>query len=254
MANNRDGKLENIETNGLNLTELPKNIIVDAMNNALTNDSYTKFVRSLSRVNKKFHAFFREDLAEQQLCQAVIDDNRKMVKQILDSRPDLLLKTPPKNFMIESKLTWQRLIAEKPAVMAAKRNQLEMFKLILPYYDQLLAAAKNEQEKEVIEKAKAEVIAAWRKHPTQKNAQGTEYSTYIKSLIDTFAQETFPNGNDQYGHGQLSAQTESALEELFNKLLPETAVKLDNYVDVELLLLAAYKTYWDHFNTFKNWG
>ena len=258
MANNRDDKLED-NHNGLNLTELPEDIIVGAMRDALTENSYTTFVRSLSPVCKKFYALFKEDLAEQKLCQAVIDDDRKRVKQILDSKPDLLLKKSPQNFMIESQLTWQRLIAEKPAVMAAKRNQLEILKIILPYYDKLLDAAKNEPEKEAIKNAKVEAIAAWRNHPTQKNAQDedeivipAEYSDYIKSLIATFSQETFPNGNDQYGYGKLSVNTEFALEELFNKLLPEKAVKLD-YLDVELLLLAAYKTYVDHFNTFQNW-
>ena len=261
MANNRDDKLK--DNNGLNLTDLPGNIIVGAMKEAITEKSYTTVTTLLSQTTKGFRGLFKSDLGEQatkKLCQAVIDDDRRMVKRILDSRPDVLLVDPPKNFMIESQLTWQRWITEKPAVMAAKLNQVEMLKIILPYYDKLLDAAKNEPEKEGIKNAKTEAIAAWRKHPTQKNAQGeeeiiipAEYSDYIKSLIDTFSQENFPNGNDQYGYGKLSANTESALLELFNKLLPEKAVKLDDYVDVELLLLAAYKTYWDHFNTFKNW-
>lgn len=266
---NRDGKLEN---NGLNLEEkfpldqLPKNIIVDAMKGAITDKSFTTVASLLSQTTKRFQGLFKADLGEQavkKLCQAIIDDDRKMVKRILDSRPDVLLVDPPKDFMIESQLTWQRLIAEKPAVMAAKRNQLKMLELILPYYDELLVAAKDEQEKAVIKNAKAEVIASWREHPTQENVQGekeiivpAEYSAYIKSLIDIFAQETFPNGTDgadPYGHGKLSVNTEKTLEELFNKLLPEKAVKLD-YLDVELLLLAAYKTYVDQCNTFQNWN
>src|SRR3990167_5591964 len=73
-----------------------------------------------------------------------------------------------------------------------------------------------------------------------------KYANIAKSLIDVFKEETFPNAT-------LSEKTESALSSLFNMLLPEQAVKLDDYLDIELLLLAVYQAYRDNFGAFQDW-
>jgi hypothetical protein len=44
-----------------------------------------------------------------------------------------------------------------------------------------------------------------------------------------------------------------ALSQFRDMLLPEHAVNLDNYFDIELLLYAAYKLYNDRFNDFQHW-
>jgi hypothetical protein len=60
------------------------------------------------------------------------------------------------------------------------------------------------------------------------------------------------NGNPDILH--LSDKSEFAIKRLFDQLLcPKKAVKLDNHIDVELLLLAVYKAYEDNFNRFQNW-
>lgn len=80
-----------------------------------------------------------------------------------------------------------------------------------------------------------------------------EYSSYLQSLIRIFSQETFPNrnanGNPIFSH--LSPQTEEALNELLSKLIPEEPIKLDDYLDVELFLLAAMEVYQNNLFTFQ---
>ncbi len=245
MANNR------------RITDFPKDIFTNAMPRAnIPEKQVTAVMGTLSNVNKHFYGMFKEDLTQRAcriLYQAFIDDYRDTVKRILDSRPDLLLIEPPSNLVVESKLTWQKFYAEKPAIMAAKLKQIEMLTLMFPYYDNL-------PQTDNVKQAKAEAMSAWVGYQVQKNTLGKdeivipfEYANYAESLIDVFSEETFPNGN-KYGYGMLSEKTEFALLTLFNRLLPEQAIKLDDYLDVELLLLAIYKAYWDHFNTFKNWG
>lgn len=243
MANNRDKTI----------VDLPKEIFTDAMPQANVPESQvTSVIGTLSRTGNHFHRMFKKELtkrAMRTLYQGIIDDDRETVKRILVARPDLLLVEPPKGLVIESKLTWQKFYAEKPAIMAAKRKQIKMLELI----DEL-------EQTEDVKQAKVEALLAWSPYETQQNAEGEneivipeKYATYAKSLIDVFSKETFPNGSDKYGDGMLSKETESVLLTLFNRLLPEQAVKLDDYLDVELLLLAVYKAYWDHFNIFKNW-
>ena len=198
---------------------------------------------------KTINNFFQPDLDKFGLYQSVIDDDREAVQRILSRKPELLI-VEPKNLIIESQLTWQKFFIEKAtvAVMAAKRKQIKMLELLLPYYDKL-------EQTDEVRKAKAEALSAWKIYETKKNTEGedeivipSEYADYAKSLVYVFSEETFPNGSDKYGYGMLSEKTELTLSTLFNRLLPDEAVKLDDYLDVELLLLAIYKAYWDHFN------
>ena len=237
MANNR------------RITDLPKEIFTDAMPQANVSDKQvTAVLGTLSRTGNYFHRMFKEELtkrAMRTLYQAVIDDDRETVKRILVARPNLLLVEPPTGLVIESKLTWQKFYAEKPAIMAAKRKQIKMLELI----DEL-------EQTELVKQAKAEALLAWSPYKTQQNAQGEDeiviprlYADYAKSLIDVFREEAFPNGTK----GKFSEKTENALKLLFDILLPKKAVKLDDYIDPELFLLALYTAYRDHFDFFQNW-
>ncbi len=189
--------------------------------------------------------------------QAVMDDDIETVKKCLDAEPDLISGQPDKNLVIESKLTWQKFYAESALTMAVKRKQIKMIELLLPYYDKL------EQTEDVI-KVKTEALSAWVFYETKKNAQNEDeiiipedYAAYAQSLIEAFKEESFPHGIPGYAgvpmNIALSEKTDSALESLFNLLLPKKAVKLDNYIDPELFLLALYKTYRGNFNAFQNW-
>lgn len=183
--------------------------------------------------------------------QAVIDDNRKKVVELLDKNPELLLVKAQKGIEIQSQYTWVTFDVENEDALSitAKRKQIKMIELLLPYYEKL------EQTEEVI-KAKAEALSAWKTYTIQKNAEDEneiviphEYTNYAKSLIDVFKEETFPNGVE----GKFSEKTEDALKLLFAILLPKQATKLDDYIDPELLLLALYQAYRDQFDTFQNW-
>ena len=79
-----------------------------------------------------------------------------------------------------------------------------------------------------------------------------EYAAYLESLIDVFANETFPNGTAI--DSPLREQTEEALNWFRKITLPNKAVKLDDdALDPELFLYAFYKLYANHFNRFQNW-
>ncbi len=166
---------------------------------------------------------------------AIADDDRKTVKEMLDVNPELIVIEPPKRLEIESKLTWNKFYAEKAFTMAIKRKQLEMVKLMLPYLDQ-------------IENSKAEVLAEWVVPPIADDIEASipvEYGIYLKSLVNVFAEERFSDC-------KLSQKTEAALHSLFNMLLPKKAVKLDDYIDVELFFLAACLAYRNNDKAFQN--
>lgn len=220
----------------------------------VSNNQITAVMGKLSRTCSSFHGFFKPELIKRacrQLWQAVVDDDRQTVKRILDSKPELLLDKAQKGIAIQSQLSWLIIDAENEGALsiAAKRKQIKMIELLLPYYDKL------EQTEGVI-KAKAEGLAAWKAYEIQKNADGEDeiviprlYVGYAKSLIEVFKEETFPNGRE----GKLSEKTEDALKLLFNILLPKKAVRLDDYIDPELFLLVLYKVYFDHFHSFQHW-
>ncbi len=193
--------------------------------------------------------------------QAVIDDNRKKVAELLEKNPELLLVKALKGLEIQSQHTWLIIDAENEDALsiAAKRKQIKMIELLLPYYNNL------EQTEDVIN-AKRESLSAWKTYEIQKNADGEdeliipkEYADYAQSLIDVFKDETFPNGvpgeNGVPLNVVLSEKTELALSALLNILVPKTAIKLDEHIDEELLLLAIFKAYMKNFPAFNyNWN
>ena len=239
----------------------PQDIFTKAMPEArIAHNDIATVMGTLSNTCSYFHSLFKKPLAEtalRLLCQAVIDDKREQVKKILDARPDLLMMDPPENSVIQSQCTWLRMYAENPLVMAAKRRQIEMIKLLLPYYDKL-------PQTNAVMDAKAKGLSAWVHYEIFKSDENEDeivipekYVEYAKNMLDVCCKETFPNGvpgqNNIPMNVALSKETEEALKSLFNNLLPKHAVKLDDYFDVELLLLAVYKAYRDHFNQFQNW-
>ena len=246
----------NFFSNYLSDTNLPNQFFTHDMQRVVPNKQFTTMMVTLSKASRFWRNIFKDELTKKAylaFSQAVIDEDYPMLEKLLKPRPYLLTMDPPQGLKIESQLTWQRFIAEKPAIMAAKRKQLEMLQFLLPYYDKIA-------DKNPAHTAKQEALTAWSLYEIKKNAQNEEeivipkeYTDYAESLIKVFTKETFPNGIDHYGHGELSEQTESALTQLFNKLLPKQAVKAD-YIDIELFLLAFYKAYVAHFRSFNNWN
>lgn len=180
--------------------------------------------------------------------QAVIDDDAVTVKKLLDELPELLLIKPEKNLVIESKLTWKKFIAETALMMAVKLKLINMFNLLISYADQL------EQSDAVIH-AKSEAFLALTSYKTEKNAYGfdkiilsEDYIDYIKTLIEVFKAEELPEflydeRTRRSNPLELSDEAESAVMSLLDKLIPEKAIKLDDRIDPELLLIAADRMY-----------
>jgi hypothetical protein len=188
------------------------------------------------------------------LLQAVVDDDIAKVKEILNQNPALLLAKSSTPLMIESKLTWQcfDVSLENALSIAVKRKQITMIESLLPYIKQLDQSKDKLGNQPDFDEA-MQVLSQWSSSVMHQNkfVIPEEYVRYAKSLIDVFTRETFPNGDDNITN--LSADTENAMNYLFNSmLLHKKPVKLDNYLDVELFLLAVLKAYVVHFGQFQN--
>ena len=198
----------------------------------------------------------------QVFMQAVIDDDRNTVRVLLELNPALIL-AEPNEMVIESQLTWQRFYAENALAMAVKRKQIEMIKILLPYYDKLVAACVTPEQKEEMTTAKALEMSEWQEYEIKVNevdendADEVEfvippaYADIIQNLINVFSQEALPEDSPEK---HLSPTAEAALNQLFNMLLPEQAVKLDDYFDIELLFYAVCNMYNEQFNVFADWN
>jgi hypothetical protein len=125
-----------------------------------------------------------------------------------------------------------------------------MIKTLWPYFYLL------EQQTEEMMVENETALACWHEYEfytENKIVIPDEYATILNELINVFSQETFPNSAAKWGYGQLSEETEGALKDFFNRLLPEGPTRLDEHLDPELLLYAAYSGYENHFRRFKNW-
>lgn len=190
-----------------------------------------------------FASRYQSDISYCTLLQFMIDDDREKVKQILDKHPTLLLHVPNEKFIVSSRYTWQKFFAEPALTMAMKRKQIEMIKLILPYYDKL-------PQTDEIQAAKRKALSAWADYADIVIPH--EYEIYLQSLVDVFAEETFPHGKKI--NARLSDKTEAALRLFRRIMLPHGAVKLDDYFEPEIFLYAAYKIYIKNANKLQNSG
>lgn len=225
-------------------------------------------LQDASRLSQSCQLLWRQvkpelDIKQVQVfMQAVIDDDRDTVRVLLELNPALLL-AEPNEMVIESQLTWQRFYAENALAMAVKRKQIEMIKILLPYYDKLVAACVTPEQKEEMTTAKALEMSEWQEYEIKVNevdendADEVEfvippaYADIIQNLINVFSQEALPEDSPEK---HLSPTAEAALTQLFNMLLPEQGVKLDNYFDIELLFYAVCKMYDEQFNVFADWN
>jgi hypothetical protein len=230
-----------------NIRDLPLHMYTTLIWPDMSHHQITSMIGALSLTDKASCCFFKNELTDRlnaiikQLCQAVIDDNCETVGRIAAVRPKLLLLLVTakfKSFVIQSKYTYQRFDLENENILtvAVKRKQITMTKIILSSLAKL----------ELTDEVRKEITAALKKWPMceikkskgiipeqiiipQKNIR--EAKLLIKSLFEASKGETFTDG-------VLSEKLEALLSALLNQLLPEKAVKLDDYPDVELCLLA----------------
>jgi hypothetical protein len=180
-----------------------------------------------------------------QFLQAVVDDEIKTVKQILDKKPAFLLDKSKEDLVIESQYTWEKLNlkGENALTIAAKRRQIEVLETLMPYVEKL-------QDQKLAEETKADVLSKWPsyEHKEKKDEWNipAEYIAELEKMIEVFKNETFPSGTEV--GAKLSEKTELALQQFIDKILPDKAVTLDESIQAELFLYAAYKVYHDHFD------
>lgn len=230
------------------ISALPKEIFAYALQDAGISPGAAAYtIISLAGTCKTLHRFFQNPACSTAVMrgvyQVVIDDDRELLGRILHARPRLLLMKPPRDCVIESQLTWQRfLLGDDILTVAVKRKQLEMIKLLLSYYNEFAWMGN-------FKKVNAEALAKWSSFGMQNNqiVIPEVYSNRINKLIDVFVHESFHSDD-------LSQGTYVELELLFKFILPVDPVKLDNYIDVELLLFAAFQAYKDNFDSFYNWA
>ena len=202
--------------------------------------------QSVGCLSQSFSGFyaFNQDRLSYTFLKAVVNDDRETADRMLKSRPDLLLMTPPKGMTVKT-LAWQTFYAEAAPLMAAKRGQIEMLKIMRPHFDCLPDQGKANA-------MLAAVKEAWA-YQYKKNGQGVdeimipeEYRYYANALVDAFIAEPIQNNSN------LSASAQSAFLAFFNILLPKSAVHLDDYVNPGVLLFALLNAYNDRIDHFQD--
>ncbi len=179
------------------------------------------------------------------LAQAIIDDDRETVTAMLDKKPKLLLN---RNFVVAtSEYTGQSFSSDNFLGLACWRKQIEMIKIILPYFKRLQDDDEQSAESDAIKKAG---LAQWKDYDMDEDGEieiPANYQAIIDELIILFKAENIQTRSTQYPMPKriadvlLSADVETAMTALYNLLLPkERVLTQKNYLEIELLLVAAY--------------
>lgn len=197
-----------------------------------------------------------------ELVQAVIDDDFSTVDIILDFDP-LLLKIEPSEFGItevESQLTWQRFKTENVFIMAQKLHRLKIMETMLPHFEKLEQARETKCNYQDLQ---TEVMQQWIMPSFNANRgmmrfdklQEEYIETYFLPLINTIAEDKVV-GIDEHVNANtvIDVKTELELEAFRKKILPNEAVAIDNYVDIEVLYIAANKAFDLHDKKCNHWG
>lgn len=192
------------------------------------------------------------DIKYNLLAQHVIDDDKVKVQRLLIKDPTLLLHKPKTILIASSRFTWQKFYVEDVLTMTTKRGQTKMTKLLLSYYNKLA------QTDEAAETYIANALSAckYNKLSYFKDRNGNDaikiddkYETCLLPLMKAFISENIPNNTplDQ----KLSANLENLLKSFRETMLPPHAVKLNDYLDPELLLYTAHKILGENFSQFQ---
>jgi hypothetical protein len=224
MSNNRETSFQ--------LIDLPEDVYTKAMPAAgISNNEMIKISKNLSLTCRNFYSMFEEPMtffALKKLLHAVVDDDQKTVKKILNCKLEILLITPPPKWIITSQLTGDEYSAKDALMMACQLRQTNMIKLLISYY-------KKMPQNEIVINKKTKALTAWPFYQIEKNRENEEeiiipdeYISYIESLMRIFLNETFEIS--------FRSETSQAILSLTEKLQKKQ-------FDTELLLLAVYKVF-----------
>ncbi len=195
-----------------------------------------------------------DELTLNYLAQAIIDDEREIVKAMLDKKPELLLHG---TFVVAtSEHTGQQFSSDNFLGLACWRKQIEMVKIILPYFDKLIADKEDKEKIARISAIKNSGLKQWQEYQFDQHHRidiPADYLDIIDELIALFTTETIPAGTTDFR--TLTTNIETAMEKLYNRLVPdykETEISArrvltkQNHLDIELLLYAAYSYFEFH--------
>lgn len=234
-----------------NLCGISKEVCEDVLSEFLNIPSLGELITTSKGVYGLFNEPFknRKNRVFKKLLQAIMDDDKQIVKEILTDMPMLLapresfLKNFTENFMIVSKFNHREYIPKEPLKMALERNQLNMVELILPYFNHIT----NGKEKALTQLNRCEVLNK------VKEKKEKQYVIEINELINVIKKENFPKGNAKDPLiNRISDETNKVLENFRNKVIPTKPINLGNFYDLELFLLISYEQYLKNFSTFHN--
>lgn len=247
MAKNRELTQETSnEIAPTSLNDIPSELIVHIDSFLGTQDKI-----NFAITNKAFYTFFQQNLEQlelTELLQAVLDENEVKVKLMLDKNPALLMRTPKQNLIIESQLTWQRVYAEKAFELAIYRRQLTMIHVMLPYFILL-------EKMGLCENGAREALAQWQNcqmNVKDKVQQKKQYTTKIEKLIHLIVKQNVVHTNGTRIIDTISDELAGALESFRKELSPKEGVRLQESIDLEMLLEAAYHVQIDNLSLLQN--
>jgi hypothetical protein len=209
----------------------------------------------------RLFGFVPEPADLEPLLRALIQADWDEVRRLAESNPVLLFTASKKKLVVESPHTWQLFDLQgiTPLQLACQRRQHEIItEILLPQVNQYIASIQEAGKAEQVREETRKALASWKIYEMYQNEKGEEeivipreYKKMIQSLIDIFSTETFPRRvmRNQYDidlKDRLNDEIEKALDSFREQILPKNFVKPD-FLDPELLLLAAYKTYEENY-------
>lgn len=162
-------------------------------------------------------------LAYSRLMHAVIDNEQEMVTKILNGNPILLLRAS--KIDVQSKITgiWLQ-ITNTPLELAFVRKQLNMVKLLLPYFIKL-------EKKGVIEDAQKKVLDQWLNIENILDKKKSEFKIQ-KNLTGYVRREDFSAASITLKLiERISEETREHLIEILKTIVTDAPIELDSYSD-----------------------
>lgn len=166
---------------------------------AQTSRFFNLYLKDINQINKV--------QLTQTLQQAIIDANLHQIRYLLEEYPSLLFVKPDQETVVESQLTWKKFIGEIPFVMALKTKQVAVIEALLLYLEN-------------IESGQERALEFWDIVDNIPAKQPYDFNSLL-SLI----KEENPI------HPTPSFETEQALTNFRDSLLPAKPIKLDEDYD-----------------------
>jgi hypothetical protein len=168
------------------------------------------------------------------LLQAILDNQKAAIRDALDRDPELLLvigldgiDEGVGNERLQNRYTWQTLAMNKPLVNVLVSDQVEIVKVLLPYFDKL-------------EDGRSIALEQWEEAISIKKRRQSNSTAFLHQIIDSIINNDVEN-------------LENHLKTLRNKLLLCSSTTQTDEYDVYQLLLFAYQACINRYSEFQDW-